>query len=290
MATIYTVEGNTSGGSTLIANGGGVAMKSYTSTYARIAAIYTPKFKAGEADKVEAEVKKYIGYLEKKSNAYLEDFKKNAGSNNYNMFAPHAKKATGSGVYVNGVAWCDIFVDDIFIRALGAKRAKELLGGYSAYTPTSASYLSKAGATKVTNFGSAPKSSIIFFKNTSGTICHTGIVVTKNGNNTPASTTYTQKEFIKDVCKILGVSTAKAALAKTVTLSKKTNRTHALVTPVQKYLKALGYYTKTVDRDFGSGTEDAVKLYQKNVVKASAKNQDGIITAKKATWKKLLGL
>ena len=29
MATIYTVEGNTSGGSTLVANGGGVAKKSF---------------------------------------------------------------------------------------------------------------------------------------------------------------------------------------------------------------------------------------------------------------------
>ena len=289
MGIIYTVEGNTSGGSTLVANGGGVAKKSYSTSYARIAVIWRPKYKSGEADKVEKEAKKYIGYLEKKSNSNLEDFKKNAGYNNYNMFAPHAKAATGSGVYVNGVAWCDIFEDDVMIRALGAKRAKVLLGGWSAYTPTSSNYLKNAGATKITDFSKAKPGDIIFFKNSSGEICHVGYVV--SGTSTPAaSAKYTQKDFINDVCKILGVSSAKAALAKTVTLSKKANSKHALVLPVQKYLKSLGYYTGVCDKDFGSGTEAAVKAFQKEVVKATAKNCDGIITAKNATWKKLLGL
>ena len=292
MGIIHTVEGNTSGGSTLVANGGGVAKKSYSTTYARIACIWKPKYKSGEAKKVAKEAAKYIGYLEKKSNANLKDFTKNAGSNNYNMFAPHAKSATGNGVYVNGVAWCDIFVDDVMIRALGVSRAKKLLGGWSAYTPTSSNYLKNSGATKITDFSKAQEGDIIFFKNTSGEICHTGYVVSGSGtSSTPAaSTTYTQKDFIKDVCKILGVSTAKAALAKTVTLSKKVNSKHALVLPVQKYLKSLGYYTKVCDKDFSSGTESAVKKFQKEGVKASTKNQDGIITAKNATWKKLLGL
>ena len=100
MGIIHTVEGNTSGGSTLVANGGGVAKKSYSTTYARIACIWRPKYKSGEAKKVAKEAAKYIGYLEKKSNANLNNFTKNAGSNNYNMFAPHAKSATGNGVYV----------------------------------------------------------------------------------------------------------------------------------------------------------------------------------------------
>lgn len=297
MSTIYTVEGNTSGGSTLVANGGGVAKKSYASNYARIAVIWRPKYNPGEALKVVAEAEKFIGYLEKKSNAHLEDFTKNAGSNNYNMFAPHAKKATGSSIYVNGYAWCDMFVDDVMIRALGVKRAKKLIYDWSAYTPTSSNYMSKAGATKITDFSKAKPGDIIFFKNTSGGICHVGLVVDKNlqknsssAANTPASTTYTHKEFIADVCKILGVKTAKDALKKTVTLSVNKNSTHALVLPVQKYLKALECYTGIPDKQFGDLTEAAVMKYQKKVVKATGSNVDGIITAKNATWKKLLGL
>ena len=40
---VYTVEGNTSAGSTLVANGGCVAKKSYADNYARIAKIMLPK-------------------------------------------------------------------------------------------------------------------------------------------------------------------------------------------------------------------------------------------------------
>lgn len=291
---IYTVGGNTSGGSTLVANGGGVAKKSYANTYSKIAYIWRPKYKEGEALKVAQEALKYTGYLEKKSNASLESFTANAGCNNYNMFAPHAKKETGSSVYVNGVAWCDIFTDDMFIRALGASRAKTLLGGWSAYTPTSSDYLRKAGATEVKDHSKAQYGDVIFFKN-STRICHVELCVTgvesAGGTLTPAaSTSYSETDFVKDIHKILGTSTAAQALSKTVTISRTANKTHALVLPVQKYLKATGYYTGTCDRDFGSQTEAAVKKYQKEVVKATAKNQDGIITAKAATWKKMLGI
>lgn len=41
---IYTVEGNTSGGSTLVANGGGVAKKKYTLSYAKIDGFGRPKY------------------------------------------------------------------------------------------------------------------------------------------------------------------------------------------------------------------------------------------------------
>lgn len=294
MSTIFTVEGNTSGGSTLVSNGGCVAKKHYEHTYSRIAKIWFPLgMTEKEAEKVCKVALKYQGYLEKKTCDYLEDFTKNAGYNNWNRFAPYAYDKTKCSVYVNGVAWCDIFVDAIFIEALGVNRAKELLGGWSAYTPTSNNYLKNAKAKEIKDFSKAPKGSIIFFKNTSGKICHTGIVVTdvksEDGTLTPPSSiTYSQKEFIKDVCSILGVKTAKDALAKTVTLNKKTNKNHSLVVPVQKYLKSLGYYTKTVDRDFGKGTKEAVNLYQKNVLNYN--KLDGEITAKSKMWKSLLGL
>ena len=110
------------------------------------------------------------------------------------------------------------------------------------------------------------------------------------------TTKYSQTQFIKDVCSILGVSTAKKAFDKTITISKGKNKNHKLVTPLERYMKALGYYTGAIEADanktpdFGGGMESAIKKYQKNVVKTSTKNQDGEITAKAATWKKLLGL
>lgn len=291
MSTIYTVEGNTSGGSTLVANGGCVAKKTYASDYGRIAKIWRPNYKSDEALKVAQEAIKYVGYLEKKSNKNLEDFSANAGYNNYNMFAPHALKETGSKVYVNGVAWCDIFVDDMLIRALGKVRASALLGGWSAYTPTSSEYLKNAGAADIKDFSKSQYGDIIFFKNTKNVIFHTGIIVTgaENIKQTPAaSIAYRQSDFIADVLKITGQKTAKKALAKTVTISREINNKHAFVLPIQKYLKTLGYYTGAPDKDFGPLTEQAVNLYQKNVLKY--KIPDGEVTKKEKMWKSLLGL
>ena len=65
---------------------------------------------------------------------------------------------------------------------------------------------------------------------------------------------------------------------------------------MKRYMKELGYYTGSIEADngktpiFGGGMTAAIKKYQKNVVKATVKNQDGIITAKAATWKKLLNI
>jgi hypothetical protein len=284
---IITVEGNTSAGNNqVIANGGCVARKEYSPSNTRIHSIWLPKYADGEALKVAKEALKYVGYLEKKSNAQLESFTANAGYNNYNMFAEHARKETRSGVYVNGVAWCDIFHDDVFIRALGVTRAKELLGGWSAYTPTSKNYLEQIGAEKITDYNNVPVGAIIFFKNSSG-VCHVGIAVQ---NTELGEVTYTRKQFVTDVMTITNTKSAKQAFKKTVTLSKTKNNKHALVLPVQRYLKTLGYYSGVCDRDFGSLTESAVKKYQANVVKATGKNIDGIMDKKQATWKKMLGV
>lgn len=107
---------------------------------------------------------------------------------------------------------------------------------------------------------------------------------------------YTQDDFIRDVCLILGVKNAKEAFNKTKTISKNTNKYDALVTPLERYMKALEYYSGSIEEDlgkkpnFGSGMEAAIKQYQKEIVKATEKNQDGVVTKKQATWKKLLGL
>lgn len=284
---VKTIEGNTSASKGLIANGGGVAAKEYANTYSKIAVIFRPPYKdEEEAKKVVKVARSYIGYLEKKTNAKLNDFTANAGYNNFNMFAPHAKSATGCSVYVNGVAWCDIFVDDMFIRAYGASRAKYLLGGYSVYTPDSANLLSKIA--KKVSPAEARFGDVIFFKN-STRICHTGIV-TNGYEETPATNkfTYSQEQFVSDVCKALGVKSADAAFNKTITLSAKKNSNHILVLYLQSRLKDLGYYTGTPDREFGNLTTKAVNAYQTKVLKY--KTTDGEVTKKGKMWKSLLGI
>ena len=104
-------------------------------------------------------------------------------------------------------------------------------------------------------------------------------------------TTYTLKEFIKDVQKACGAKVDGIAgpetLSKTVTLSSSKNRTHAAVKPVQKRLYALGYKSVgTADGIAGIKFESAVLDFQKD----NKCWQDGEITAGKTTWKKLLGM
>lgn len=294
MGKVYTIEGNTSGGSTLVANGGGVAAKSYDSSYSRIAKIWRPMYKYGEAKKVVAMATKYIGYLEKKTNSNLESFTANAGYNNYTIFAKMYNDYTH--INVQGQPWCDVFVDMMFILALGVNRAKELLGGFSAYTPTSSNLLKGASKKEVKDFDNAKAGDIIFFKN-SERICHTGII-RKNDNikadNTnhsqPDSVTssYNQAKFKAEMRKYAGSNDDYVTLAATVTLSKTRNKSHAQVLFVQKYLKYLGYYNGVPDRVFGSKTENAVNKFQKEVLKY--KKPDGEITAKGSMWREMLGI
>lgn len=248
MATIETVGGNTSGGNTLVANGGCVAQKSYQHTYQRIAAIWRPNYEPGEAKKVVKKALSFVGYLEKKTCSQLEDFKANAGYGNFNLFAPHALAATGSGVYVNGVAWCDIFVDDMFIRAFGTKRAKQLLGGWSAYTPTSNNYLKSAGAVSITNFAKASYGDIIFFKDLNGGICHVEIVTTGYPKKSNQPQTTPPRSIASPTLKTGSVGTQVKYLQENL------NQLNITGADKQKL---------SVDGDFGKNTYRAVKKFQK---------------------------
>lgn len=66
---------------------------------------------------------------------------------------------------------------------------------------------------------------------------------------------------------------------------------HKAVKPLQVYLQSLGYDLGEcgVDGKFGKDMKACIKKYQKDVGLAS-KYQDGIVTAKMYTWKKLLKL
>ena len=125
-------------------------------------------------DRLIAVAERQIGYLEKASNAQLDDLTANAGRKNYTKYARDYKEFTGEDY--QGQAWCDMFVDWCFAEAFGVDKAKELLGGFSAYTPTSAQYFKDRG-----QWHSTPQcGDIVFFKNSSR-ICHTGIVTKVSG-------------------------------------------------------------------------------------------------------------
>lgn len=101
---------------------------------------------------------------------------------------------------------------------------------------------------------------------------------------------YSRAQFIKDVQVSVGARADGIAgpetLSKTVTVSRSKNNRHAVVKPLQRYLSAQGYPAGTADGVAGVKFDAAVKAYQK----AHGCIADGEVTAKKNTWKSLLGL
>lgn len=110
----------------------------------------------------------------------------------------------------------------------------------------------------------------------------------------PDNKVYTLDDFRADVRKILGVQTNIEAFNRTITISTVWNKHNDLVTPLEKYFKALGYYSGEVEAengkkaDFGGGMKEATRRYQKYVVGSSERNCDGVLTKRAQTWRKLL--
>lgn len=118
----------------------------------------------------------WVGYLEKKSNKDLEHKTKNAGKNNYTIFAEKYKEYTGNNF--QGQAWCALFVSCCFVSAYGLEIAKKLLCGqlYS-YCPYGMEAFKKKG-----QLHSKPKAGDIVFFIRNGVARHTGIVYKVSGN------------------------------------------------------------------------------------------------------------
>ena len=98
--------------------------------------------------------------------------------------------------------------------------------------------------------------------------------------------------FVKDVQKVIRANVDGIAgpetLSKTITVSKTKNRKHAVVKPLQTYLKYLGYDLGSygVDGCIGNDMVKVIKQFQKD----NGCIVDGVINAKQLTWKKLLKL
>lgn len=128
-------------------------------------------------------VRSHIGYLEKRTNSQLTDFKANAGSNNWNMFADYIDKNYPKfyNGRKNGYAWCDIHVDYDFIRFFGYENALKLLcqpeQSAGAGCKYSANYYRAKG-----RFYKSPRLGDQVFFGEYGNEGHTGIVVQVTGN------------------------------------------------------------------------------------------------------------
>ena len=121
--------------------------------------------------------KNEIGYLEKKSNKDLDSKTANVGNGNYTKYGRDLDNIPNFyNGKKNGYAWCDVFVDWCFVQAFGVDKAKELLlqpnKSLGAGCTYSANYYKNKG-----QFHTSPKvGDQIFFKNSSGSIIHTGLV------------------------------------------------------------------------------------------------------------------
>lgn len=91
-----------------------------------------------------------VGYLEKASNAELDDKTANAGNKNYTKYARDLDAIKG---FYNGrkqgSSWCDVFVDWCYVRAFGVELTLKLLcqtmGGCGAGVKYSAEYFRAKG-------------------------------------------------------------------------------------------------------------------------------------------------
>ena len=118
------------------------------------------------------------GYLEKKSNAQLDDFKANAGNNNFTKFARDLDAIPGFyNGRKNGFPWCDVFVDWLFVQAFGAENAKKLLCQPDKSLGAGCGYSARYYKAKGQFHAKDPKpGDQIFFTDSAGDVCHTGLV------------------------------------------------------------------------------------------------------------------
>ena len=145
-----------------------------------------PEERTEEGDTMTYDPKKVIeialaevGYLEKETNAQLDDKTANAGDENYTKYA---RDLDALGFY-NGrkqhVAWCDVFADHCYVTAYGMEAALALTfqpygdPNCGAGCKYSRQYYKKAGRLFDTP---EPGDQVFFYSKDKSSISHTGIV------------------------------------------------------------------------------------------------------------------
>ena len=254
-----------------------------------------------------------VGYLEKRSNAQLDDKTANAGSNNWNKYARDIdnKYPEFYNGKKNGFSWCDIFVDWVFIECFGYENALKLL-----YQPTKSA---GAGCKYSANYYRAhnafyrqPQVGDQVFFGDYGNEGHTGIVVAVNGNIITTVEGNTSggygvdangdgvylKQYNFETTYIPGFGRPNWSVVCGKTSSSnndydngdttvsypmlKHGSTGEYVKKAQQLLAAKGYYAGDFDGIFGELTKRAVMSFQAD----NGLDTDGIVGAK--TWAALL--
>ena len=231
-----------------------------------------------------------VGYLEKKSNSNLASKTENAGSNNYTKYANDFDKIYTSfyNGKKNGAAWCDMFVDWCFVKTFGEALALKLLGqpkkSCGAGCKFSADYFKK-----INRFYKSPKAGDqIFFKNSSGTPCHTGLVYkvdstyvyTIEGNTSSAAGVVAnggaveKKKYKINYASIYGYGRPDYSLAesKATTASKpaaKPATTTASSTNKKQYYKRYTGNSNSIVDALKSINVDSSFTYRKKIAKAN---------------------
>ena len=215
-----------------------------------------------------------VGYLEKATNANLDDKTANAGSNNYTKYWRDIYPA------YQGQPWCACFVTWVFVIAFGKAMAQKLLKHYPyVYCPTMADLFTLNANPKVGD--------IVIFKH-NGVFTHTGIVIkvsgdqfwTVEGNTSGGSTiianggavckkTYFNsnlpgtKFITPDYSKVQEIkSEGNDAPSISVSSILKIGSNGSAVKTLQKNLNTLIKAKLTVDGEFGTATYNAVIKFQ----------------------------
>lgn len=231
-----------------------------------------------------------VGYLEKASNANLDDKTANAGSGNYTKYARDLYNAGYYNGNKNGYAWCDVFVDWLFYKAFGKEVGQKLqcqTGDLGAGCKFSAQYYEKQGRL----FKTPKVGDQIFFANRGEDPYHTGLVTnvvsnkvyTIEGNTSSSSGVVANGGCVSKKCysvnygKIYGygrpkydtedIDTENVSNDSTITTSKNSyplirrGDTGEYVEKAQRYLNKWNYSLET-DGIFGKKTEAAVIDFQ----------------------------
>ena len=212
-----------------------------------------------------------VGYLEKATNANLDDKTANAGSNNYTKYWRDIYPA------YQGQPWCACFVTWVFVIAFGKAMAQKLLKHYPyVYCPTMADLFTLNANPKVGD--------IVIFKH-NGVFTHTGIVIkvsgdqfwTVEGNTSGGSTiiangggvckkTYFNsnlpgtKFITPDYSKVQEIKNDTPSISTPSMLKMGSNG--SAVKALQKNLNTLIKAKLTVDGEFGTATYNAVIKFQ----------------------------
>lgn len=258
-----------------------------------------------------------VGYLEKASNAQLDDKTANAGSANWTKYARDLDNIGFYNGRKNGYAWCDVFNDWLFVKTFGVDEALRLLCQTKKSLGAGCNYSAQYYQAKGQWYKTPQVGDQIFFKSASYAYAHTGLVVgvdaatvyTVEGNTSGASGVIAngggvcKKSYPLSYANIVGygrpayTAAEKAEMPSTVTPAPapvadtylnmkvrqlKKGMTGNDVKTLQILMNGYNFACGGADGDFGAKTEYALKQFQTKY-KLGA---DGI--AGNGTWTKLL--